>query len=455
MTQVEQIADFAARASFDDLSENARAQIRLRLLDSIGCALGALGGETVEHVREFAGDLGGSGARSDLDAFYYGALIRYLDFNDGYLAAGETCHPSDNIGAILAAGEKANASGRDLMAAIAVAYQIQCRLCDEAPVRAKGFDHTVQGAYAASAAIGKILGLDRRQLANAIAISATALNALRVTRTGRLSNWKGLAYPHMAADCLRNALLARHGITGPLEVIEGNKGFIESIAGKFEIDWRSEDLERVTRTLLKKYNAEIHSQTSIEAALRLRRESQINPQEIERIDVQIFDVAFNIIGGGEEGNKHVVRTKEEADHSLPYLIAVALLDGEVMPDQYAGHRIAREDVQTLMRKVTVRPDAGYSARFPVEMPARVTIAQRDGRLLRAEAAAYEGSLQVPMSWESARRKFDRLASRSATSEQREQIGDVVAHIEGRSVRRLLGVLTPIIAGIGEPAGVRR
>jgi 2-methylcitrate dehydratase len=250
--------------------------------------------------------------------------VRYLDYNDGYLAKGETCHPSDNLSAVLAAAEYAKGTGRDLLTALAVAYQVQCRLSDEAPVRAKGFDHTTQGAYAAAAGVSRALGLDAPAAANAIAISGTAFNALRVTRTGRLSHWKGLAYPSTAANAVRAAFLARRGLTGPREVLEGNKGFMQAIAGHFTIEWSREDLERVTRTIIKRHDAEIHAQTAIDGALELKRRHRIAAADVQQ--VEIFDVAFKIIGGGEEGDKRIVHTKEQADHSLPYLIAVALLD---------------------------------------------------------------------------------------------------------------------------------
>src|SRR5919197_6733106 len=164
----------------------------------------------------------------------------------------------------------------------------------------------------------------------------------------------------MAAGATSAAFLAMRGVTGPLEVFEGNKGFMETIAGKFVIDWSQENLELVTRTVLKKYNAEIHSQSAIECALELQHEAGFRPEHIEHIDVEVFDVAHKIIGGGEEGSKTEVRSKEEADHSLPYVIAVALLDGEVMPAQYAPERIQRADVQGLLKKVTVRANAEYS-----------------------------------------------------------------------------------------------
>ena len=253
MTVVEDLARFVTASSWSDLSARAREALKVRMLDALGCALGALDAPPVEAIRGELQDFGGrplctliGGGRTapDRAALYNGALVRYLDFNDSYFAPGETCHPSDNLAPVLAAAEYANASGRDLLTAIAVAYQVQCRLSDEAPVRAKGFDHTTQGAYAVAAGAAKALRLSERETANAVAIAGTALNALRVTRTGTLSQWKGMAYPFTSFGALEAVFLAARGITGPLEVFEGNKGFMESIAGPFEIDWESEDLER-------------------------------------------------------------------------------------------------------------------------------------------------------------------------------------------------------------------
>src|SRR5206468_807797 len=151
--------------------------------------------------------IGGGATAPDRAALYNGVLVRYLDFNDSYFARGETCHPSDNLAPVLAAAEYASASGRELLTALAVAYQVQCRLSDEAPVRAKGFDHTTQGAYAAAAGAAKALRLNEPEAASAIAIAGTALNALRVTRTGTLSQWKGMAYPFTAFGAIEAVFL--------------------------------------------------------------------------------------------------------------------------------------------------------------------------------------------------------------------------------------------------------
>jgi 2-methylcitrate dehydratase len=449
MTHAEQIAAFVSQAHYEDLPRSAQEQLKIRVLDALGCALGALGSQTMgaihEHTEEFGGAglcslIGGMRTAPDRAAFYNSALVRYLDFNDSYLAKHETCHPSDNLGAVMAACEYADRNGADLLAAVAVAYQVQCRLSDVAPVRAKGFDHVTQGAYAAAAGVSKGLGLDAERTAHALAISGTAFNALRVSRTGKLSNWKGLAYPNTAFCVTHAAFLAMRGITGPLEVFEGNKGFMEAISGKFEIDWSKEDLERVMKTIVKRYNGEIHSQSSIEGILELRSQYGFQPSEIERVDVEIFDVAFHIIGGGEEGSKTIVESKEAADHSLPYLIAVAILDGEVMPEQYLPERIRRSDVQTLLRKVRVTPAADLSERFPRELPCRLTVQLAGGHRLRAEKRDYEGFTTRPPNWESTRNKFDRLSEPHAAPALRNRIADMVESMERAPVRALMSLL---------------
>jgi 2-methylcitrate dehydratase len=321
-----------------------------------------------------------------------------------------------------------------------------------APVRAKGFDHTTQGAYAVAAGVARALSLDQPRTANAIAIAGTSLNALRVTRTGELSQWKGLAYPAIAFAATHAAFLAMRGVTGPREVFEGNKGFIEAIAGPFEIDWSREDLESVRRTILKRFNAEIHSQSAIEALLDLRSKYGLAAAEVERIELDTFQVAFDIIGGGEEGDKRRVLSKEDADHSLPYLLAVALLDGQVLPEQYLPARIAADDVQDLLRRVEVRPDVHFSERFPQEHSARVKLHLRDGRTLGREQNDYEGFHTRPMSWDAVASKFDRLAAGHVEPGRRAQIRDATGDLDQLQVDELTHLLAlPPSPDAGEPA----
>ncbi|MDN6438248.1 MAG: MmgE/PrpD family protein [Corynebacterium nuruki] len=451
MTEVQDLAAFVEKASLDDLSPEALEQLKIRVLDTLGVAVGALDAEPIVAIRGLLDDLGGTeqstligGGKTTPEraAFFNSALSRYLDFMDAYLAKGETNHPSDNFGAVLAAAEAVDASGADLLTAFAVAYQVHARLSDVAPVRDLGFDHTTQGAFAAAAAAAKAFGLPADQIANAAAMAGTANVALRVTRTGNLSNWKGLAYPHVAKEGTWSAMLASRGITGPEEVFEGNKGF-KDLAGHYELDWSTENLERVTRSIIKKYNAEIHSQSALDAALKLREEHSIDPSRIAKIELTTFDVAYSIIGGGEEGSKQLVRTKEEADHSLPWMLAVALLDGELNPGQYAPERIVADDVQDLMKKVTITPDQALSDRFPDEMPAVVTITLDDGTEYTREDAAYDGFFTQPLDWDGARRKFDALTTPFADQALRDGISDLVHDLEHHRVAELTALLAQV------------
>jgi 2-methylcitrate dehydratase len=452
MTEVQKLANFVSSRSYNDLSNEAIRELKIRLLDSLGCAIGSLKGKPIKMLKEQLDDFGGrplvsliGGGKTapDRAAFYNSALIRYLDFNDSYLAKNETCHPSDNIGSVLSAAQYLDRNGKDFLTALAIAYQVQCRLSDVAPVRDKGYDHTVQGAYGAAAGVAFALGLDAEKTANAIAIAATAYNALRVTRTGNLSNWKGLAFPSTGWTSTHSAFLAMRGITGPEEVFEGNKGFKEIISGNFEIDWENENLEKVTQTIIKKFNAEIHSQATLEGIQELMLLYKFDPNDIVSIVLNTFDVAFNIIGGGEEGEKKNISTKEEADHSLPYMMAALLLDGNVLPAQYLPERILQKDVQDLLQKVQVNQKKEYSDRFPNEMPCDISITLKDGTVLEIEKKDYQGFLTRPASWEMIVEKFNNLAATSADESLREEIIAIVEDLENYQISNLMSLLEKV------------
>ena len=198
---------------------------------------------------------------------------------------------------------------------------------------------------------------------------------------------------------------------------------------------------------MKRYNAEIHSQTAIEAAISLQQSHGFQASEIESVDVDVFDVAHRTIGGGEEGDKTLVFTKEDADHSLPYLIAVALLDHEVMPDQFTEERIKRADVQSLLCRVSVHPVPDYSRRFPGEMPSRVTVTLTDRRVFTRALLDYRGFRSRPQTWDDAIEKFTVLSSRNASEKVISSIANAVHHIENKRVVEL----TRLLRDLGAPA----
>ncbi len=218
---------------------------------------------------------------------------------------------------------------------------------------------------------------------------------------------------------------------------------MDSIAGPFHIDWRSEDLEKVKDTVVKKFNAELHSQSALEGILEIMQEHPFPAEQVEKVEVDIFDVAYKIIGGGEEGEKTTVRTKEEADHSLPYMLAVAMLDGQVMPAQYLPERINRPDVQALLRKIQIRPSEEFSQRFPAEFPCRITVTLMDNLVLTREKVDYEGFRTRPASWELAITKFNLLSSPYALDSLRNEIIATVETLDEHPIDDLIRPLSKV------------
>lgn len=454
MYEVERMAAFVERAGWEMLSEEARQALKIRLLDSLGCAIGALEAKPARairaHVDAFGGTgnatlIGGGKTAADRATLYNETLVRYLDFMDFYAAPEQTCHPSDNIAAVLAAAEDRGRTGRDLLVAIAVAYQVQSRLLEEAPVQSRGFDHTVQAAYSVAAGVSKALGLPCEQTAHALALSGVAQQGMIAVREGHLSQWKGIASAHHATAALSCTYLASRGITGPLGIIEGRLGLQEALSKKFEIAWEEEGLERVLRSSVKRFNAEAHTQSIVEAVLELRGAHPVRPRDISRIEVDVFKQAYNIVapGGKEAGDKEDVHTKEQADHSIPYIVAVALLDGEVGPAQYEPERIARADVQELLRRVHVDDARRFTRAYPNKLPCRVRIRLADGTEHSLEKDDYQGFFTRPLSWDAAVSKFLILTARNGDGGVPAQIVDCVERLDQHDVASLTALLATV------------
>jgi 2-methylcitrate dehydratase len=358
---------------------------------------------------------------------------------DSYLADRELCHPSDNLGAVLAASEHAELSGKELLTALAVAYQVESRLTASAPFMAHGFDLTTQLSYSLAAGVSRVLGLDEAMTAAAVGICGDVIPLL-VVRTTPVSQWKGLASSELALGCVHGVLLASRGVTGPKYVVEGPHGLAQALGQPIRIDWAREELDVFDRLVLKSYNAAVPGQSSIFCMLELRKAHTIDPARVERIENDVFEDAYNFMGGGSFGPKTDVHTKEDADHSLPYLLAVALLDGDVQPAQFEPRRIDQRDVQNLLRKVEVRPDAGFAARYPEEAPSRVTVRLEGGASYDHEVNDYPGFPTRPFAWEDIDAKFDRLVAGRADDGLRRDIKAAVRALESIQVKDLTKLL---------------
>jgi 2-methylcitrate dehydratase len=448
-TKAEKLAAWAASANFDKIDQTSLEQLKIRVLDSLGCAIAALDGEPIRPIRALTDELGGDGpctligggqAPLDRAAFYNGALVRYLDFMDFTCVTGETFHPSDNVAAVLAAAEQAGASGKEFLTALAVAYQVQTVLSEKSPLQERGFDHVTQLAYSITAGVSRALGLGAAETANALGINGCALNALWAVRTSRLSNWKGLASANTAKAATFGVLLAARGITGPLNVFEGPMGFEGSVGHSFDVDWRHQRFDAARRSAVKKYNAEAHSQSALEGVLELRAEHGVRADQVLRVELEVFKQLLNAIGGGEAGDKTIVESKEQADHSINYLVAVALLDGDVYPAQFKPPRIGARDVQDLLQKVWPRRSDELTHRYPAELPVHVAIVLKDGRVLLKDKRDFAGYPTRPLSWDGAVGKFSRLTQGFADDRLRSDIVDAVNRLDGIEIKELTELL---------------
>jgi 2-methylcitrate dehydratase len=436
-TLADHLAAFALSTRYEDLPRPVIAEARRRLIDSFGCAAGALGEPAPGIARQVASGVSGrpggalfGGGRSSADwaAFANGVHIRYLDCNDTYLSL-EPAHPSDNWAAIMAAGEHASADGRAWIAAAAVAYEVQCRLCDAASIRARGWDHVTYGALSSSLAAAKLLGLDHARTVHALGIAGTTSAALRLTRAGELSMWKGCAFAHSARNGVFAALLAQAGLTGPAPLFEGDMGFWQQVSGPFTLrqlggpsaaDWM------LPRTSIKFVPAEYHSQSAIAAAFELRPLIG-DPRRILSIEIATFRTAVEIIG--QDPEKWRPRTRETADHSLPYCTAVALVDGAITADQFTPERFADPTLLDLVARTSVVEDPALTAGYPAGIPNRVSVTLDDGTVLQRELAFPPGHEKNPLTDDQLRAKFESLAVPALGPERCEALWQRLERIE--------------------------
>jgi 2-methylcitrate dehydratase len=449
---VEHIAAFAALARPEHLKPEIRQLFKRNILDSLGCAIAGLRGRPFQALRgqleEYRAPgrctlIGGGKTSPDQAAFFNSGLVRYVDLLDSYMAIGGLCHPSDNFGTILAAAEQVGASGEEFMLALAVAYEIQCRFTAAVPVMAKGFNHATQLAISAAAGAGRLFGLSASEIANAIAIATADNVSLACVHAEPVSQWKGFSPGMTGMRAVYAASLARRGLTGPKGLFEGPFG-LELIFGQsISADWERPSLDAVTQTVMKKYCSLIHGQPVLEAVLDLKRSNDLSAGDIEDVRCDVFQGAFEFAGGGGFGPKDHPQVKEQGDYNLKYLIAAALLDDQLGPAQLEEARIQAPDAQALLKRVEICPDEHFSARYPQELSARVSIRTRDQRVYVREQNGYEGGLTNPLSWERTVEKFHWLAEAFADEELRSRVIATVGLLDMLELSALTSLLAQV------------
>lgn len=418
MTIAREMARWTAGLRYEDLPDKTIHEVKRRVIDSLATTLGAYHSHPARVARAKAKAVNDPppaatvwGSRHftppDLAAFANGTMVRYLDYNDTYLSL-EPAHPSDNIPAAVAVAQSAKKTGRDMILGTVIGYEIQCRLCDAASLRAGGWDHVTYGALSTALLAGKLWDLTEDQLEHVLGLAGVCNITTRQTRTGQISDWKACAFANAGRNGVFAADLARRGLTGPHEIFEGPKGLMNQldIGGVKDVVLGRDGDFMIDKTYIKFWPAEYHSQSAIDAVLQLRPE--VEGKEIEKIHIGSFEAAVSIIGS--EPEKLRPTSRETADHSMFYCCAAALVDGDVTLATFDEDRLTDQRLLELIDKTTIEEDPELNKGYPKGIPNDVTITCQDGTKANKRVDFPRGHAENPMTDDEVVDKFRRMAA---------------------------------------------
>jgi 2-methylcitrate dehydratase len=410
----ERLAAYAAQLRYDDLDSETIAAVKSHLIDTIGCGIAAFDEKPVRICRDVV--LAASGGVStiigtnrrappDLAAFANGAAFRYHDMNDAYVGR-VTGHPSDHIAACLAVAEAERSSAAELITSIVLAYEINCRLVDAFDIATRGWDPPVFSPPAVALAVGKLMKLDSEKLTQAVNLAINDHVPMGQTRMQTISDWKGLADAEAGRNAIFAAQLARAGITGPAPIFEGRLGFIRLISGPGEVNVDAFGRRGVAFSInacgMKAYPAQVHTQTAIVAAIALAKEVG-SLERVTAIDIATTKRGYQV--NASEPEKWAPDTKETADHSLPYITARAMFEGDINNDSYTPEKLHDPRILAFMQKIKVKEDPAFATPAGNAPSARITATLDDGRRITRQVDNMPGFPGQPMSRTDVERKF--------------------------------------------------
>jgi 2-methylcitrate dehydratase len=422
------LSAYACGLSYQDLSPQVVRQVKRTVIDTLGCAAGGYLSEPGKIARGLAASvtstmpsrvLGTEDYSSpDMAGFANGVMLRYLDCNDSYFTPGGG-HPSDMIAAVLAVADPMGADGPDIITAIVLAYEVFCRLSNQVVTGELGWDQGMFGVIGSACAAGKLLSLDQQQMGHAISLAVAPNLPLGVTRTGELSMWKGCATASSVKAGIFAAMLAAQGMQGPAEPFEGRLGLWEQAVGKdVPLDRMGGGGEpfRITETAFKSYPSQIHTQGPIGLALELK--PKVQTDDIASITIQAYKIACS--SPATEPEKWDPETRETADHSIPYLVAVALQDGSITPASFTSQRIRDPGVRRLISKMTMEENPQYTQSYPQESNVRLEIVTTGGQSHVTQTSYPRGHRNNPMSDDEVEAKFRRLSAEVLSQGQQDR-----------------------------------
>ena len=426
------------------------------LLDSMGCALGAFDSPAVAGLRRWAkrmsgepgATLWGTGEQSSVAAaaLVNCTMTRDLDMNDTYFSHNPA-HSSDNIGACIAVGEAQGAGAAQIIKAILIAFEVQMRACEftrTSVFKTAGWDQTMFITLATTAAAGALLDLDEEQLVHAFGI-AGSYPALGEMRVGQISMMKSASAGLAATRGLEAVYMAREGVTGPRAIFEGQRGLGKLVLGDCDWDLLTAPMGdwRLPRTCLKRYPAAYIIHSSIDATLALRAEHGIVPQDVAGVTVDAFGWLIEDMVNGMGGiSRYEIDARETADHSLPYCVAVSLVDGHYDIGQLRAKRWEAPAVRQMIGKTRCVHDRSMDARFPPDRPSRVTIAMTDGRTFVRELPYPKGDYRSPFSDDELAAKFRMLSAEVLAPRQQDRAIECALGFANESAGSLVRACNP-------------
>jgi len=446
------MSQWAASLTFSDLSREAVYQAKRFLLDSIGCALGGYQQHDVvialDVLREIAG-LGyctviGSGEKMDpaSAALANALMIRCMDYNDIYWKQ-DPSHPSDIFPAAMAACERANSNGRELIVGFVLGHEFEQRFCEAAypGIRERGWHHATLTAFVSPIVAGRMLRLTAEQIQHSIGISASRHCTLGAVTAGKLTMMKNTVDPMATQSGMFAALLAERGYTGPEHVIDGKEGLSHCFGPEWNLDVLTESLGgswRITQCGMKAFPTEALTHTPISATLAIVKENDLRPEHVAKIHVRTTARGADILSDPSKYDPH---TKETADHSLPYVIAAAVAERQVTPLQFTMAKINDPVIRAQLRKVEVVADPEIEKVFPVLQRVVVKITTTDGRAFEKQLDYPKGDPRNPLNDREIEEKFEALADPVMSKTAQRKLKDAIWNLEKcSSVRELMSLM---------------
>ena len=414
------IARFAAGLRFSDLTQAAVHEAKRYLLDSLGCALGGYKQHDVilalNVLEEIAGrgpaTVIGTGKKIDVVSatLANSLMVRCMDYNDIYWKQ-DPSHPSDIIPAALSCCERAGSGGRELILGIVLGHEFECRLCEAAVpgIRERGWHHATLTAMASPIVAGRMMKLDADKIQHAIGISGSARCTLGAVTAGKLTMMKNTVDPLAVQSGVLAALLASKGYTGPEHVLDGKEGLSHCFGPEWKMEILTEGLGeswRITQCGMKFFPTEALTHAPISAVLSIVQENDLKPEQISRVHIRSLARAADILA---DPSKYDPRSKETADHSLPYCIAAAIVDRQVTPAQFTPRKLRDPQIREQLRKVEVVADPEIEKAFPALQKVKVRIDTVDGASYHKELDYPKGDPRNPLTDTEIEAKFKALA----------------------------------------------